>query len=250
MICSPCGRLWQIGEQPAGKISSSSVFVLSVVADSGTRRVILQRRSCESDLIFLSILISSFFVPSSRHSTQMSLRALSLRRLPRYSALARPFFSRTYATPGSPKPSRNPPPPPGLESVFGGSAGKQGTTVAPKPPGVGPPSGPSLPKKPDVGLPGLEGEENRPEDQKEQDEPRRPKLSEQLSGKAGKRVTTGGGGGSGGSGGGAGGPGGQPGGFGGMTPNQLLLLAVSTYALWSMTAPDDVRTKEITWQEL
>lgn len=95
----------------------------------------------------------------------------------------------------------------------------------------------------------MEGEENRPEDQKEQDEPRRPKLSEQLSGKAGKRVTTGGGGGSGGSGGGAGGPGGQPGGFGGMTPNQLLLLAVSTYALWSMTAPDDVRTKEITWQE-
>ncbi|XAO22796.1 hypothetical protein I312_101570 [Cryptococcus bacillisporus CA1280] len=176
----------------------------------------------------------------------MSLRAISLRRLPRYNAVARPLFSRLYATPGSPKPSQNPPPPPGLESVFGGSPGKPGTTVAPKPPGVGPPSGPSLPKKPDVGLPGLEGEENRPEDQKEPDEPRRPKLSEQLSGKAGKKVTTGGGGGGGG---GAGGPGGQPGGFGGMTPNQLLLLAISTYALWSMTAPDDVRTKEITWQE-
>ncbi|WVQ71881.1 hypothetical protein IAR50_001423 [Cryptococcus sp. DSM 104548] len=175
----------------------------------------------------------------------MSLRALALRRLPKYTPV-RPLLARGYATPGSPKPSRNPPPPPGLESVFGG--GKQGTTSAPKPPGVTIPGGPSLPKKPDVGLPGLEGEENRPEDQKDVEEPKKNRLSEQLSGKAGKKVGTGGGGGSGG-GGAGGGPGGQPGGFGGMTPNQLLMVAISTYALWSMSSPDDVRSKEITWQE-
>ncbi|WVO14111.1 hypothetical protein L204_101739 [Cryptococcus depauperatus] len=177
----------------------------------------------------------------------MSLGALSLRRLPRYNRVPLPqtFLSRFYATQDSPRPSRNSPPPPGLESVFGGSTGKQGTTVSPRPPGISSPSGPSLPKKPDAGLPGLEGEENLPEDQKDGKQ-QKPKLSEQLSGKAGKRVGTGGGGSGGGAG---GGPGGQPNGFGGMTPNQLLLVALSTYALWSMTVPDDVRTKEITWQE-
>ncbi|WWD16177.1 hypothetical protein CI109_100602 [Kwoniella shandongensis] len=184
----------------------------------------------------------------------MSLRAISLRRLPRYSqTLSRPLIAtRSYATPSqSPKPSRNPPPPSGLESLFGGS-GKQGTTVAPKPAGVEPPAGPSLPKKPDVGLPGLEGEENRPEDQNEpKDEGMSRKKLSEFGGRAGKKVGTGGsGGGNGGNGGGAGGPGGLPGGgFGGMTPNQLLLAALSTYALWSLTQPDDVRTKEITWQE-
>ncbi|WVQ69779.1 uncharacterized protein L199_007999 [Kwoniella botswanensis] len=185
----------------------------------------------------------------------MSIRAISLRRLPRQSSssILRPLLSRFYATPQSPKPSRNPPPPAGLEGLFGG---RGGTTVAPKPPGSEPPSGPSGPKKPDVGLPGLGGEEQqRPEDQREppkDEEPKRQKLSEQLGGKAGKKVGLGGNGGSGGSGGSggpSGGPNGMPGGFGGMTPNQLLLAALSTYALWSITQPDDVRTKEITWQE-
>lgn len=34
-----------------------------------------------------------------------------------------------------------------------------------------------------------------------------------------------------------------------MTPNQLLLAVVSSYALYSLTQPGDVRTNEITWQE-
>ncbi|WVR05418.1 hypothetical protein IAU60_002433 [Kwoniella sp. DSM 27419] len=181
----------------------------------------------------------------------MSLRAISLRRLPRQtsSTVVRPLLSRSYATPTpqSPKPSRNPPPPSGLESVFGGNSGS-GTPVAPKPAGIDPPAGPSQPKKPDVGLPGLGDEGPVPEDQKEvkaDESPRRSKLSE-LEGKGGKRVGTGGGGSGKGD---SGGPAGGPGGFGGMTPNQLLLAALSTYALWSMTQPDDVRSKEITWQE-
>lgn len=62
-----------------------------------------------------------------------------------------------------------------------------------------------------------------------------------------KKVATGGGGGGGGSGGGGGGPGQN---FGGMTPNQLILALISTYALYSLTSPGGGGSREITWQEL
>jgi AFG3 family protein len=97
-----------------------------------------------------------------------------------------------------------------------------------------------LPKRPDVELPG--GERGKEEHEEEDGE------RSKLGGKAGKKVATGGGGGGGG--GGSGGPGGMPGGFGGLTPNQLLLAVVSTYALYSLSQPGDQRTREITWQEL
>ncbi|WVQ78486.1 hypothetical protein IAT38_000572 [Cryptococcus sp. DSM 104549] len=180
----------------------------------------------------------------------MSLRAISFRRLPRAATpLARPLLARSYATPSrTPKPARNAPTPKGLESMFGGTS-KQGTTVAPKPPGVAPPAGPSQPKKPDVGLPGLEGEENRPEDQKEPSQPsKRPSLSD-FGGSAGKKAAFGGGGGGGGSGGSGGGPGG---------PNekrkavfQWVGTAVAFYALSQYLGDEDPvpKSKEITWQE-
>jgi len=65
-----------------------------------------------------------------------------------------------------------------------------------------------------------------------------------LSDPAGTRVAFGGGGGGGG-GGGAGGPGG---GFN-LTPNQLMLAIISSYALYSMASPDGPASREITWQE-
>lgn len=177
----------------------------------------------------------------------MSLRLASLRQLRPASIPFRPIALRAYATPSQPpRPSQNAPTPKGLESVFGGSGGKRGTTVAPKPPGSEPPAGPSLPKRPDVELPGGERGE-RGERAKEEHEEEDGERS-QLGGKAGKKVATGGGGGGGS--GGSGGPGGMPGGFGGMTPNQLLLAVVSTYALYSLAQPGDQRTREITWQEL
>jgi AFG3 family protein len=151
----------------------------------------------------------------------MASRFPALRRLslaPTYARTLPIAAVRRYAAPTQPpKPSGgnpNPSPPAGLESLFGPGSPQEGTTVAPKPAGTGPPSEPSQPKKPDVGLPGLEGEaEDKPFKER-----RNPKLSE-----AGKRVGTGGGGGGGGSG-GSGGPGGQiP---GGMTPNQLLLAVI------------------------
>ncbi|RSH93869.1 AAA ATPase afg3 [Saitozyma podzolica] len=155
----------------------------------------------------------------------MSLRLASLRQLRPASISFRPIALRAYATPSQPpRPSQNAPTPKGLESVFGGSGGKRGTTVAPKPPGSEPPAGPSLPKRPDVELPGGERGE-RGERGKEEHEEEDAERS-QLGGKAGKKVATGGGGGGGS--GGSGGPGGMPGGFGGMTPNQLLLAVVST----------------------
>ncbi|GFZ45827.1 26S protease regulatory subunit 4 homolog [Saitozyma sp. JCM 24511] len=176
----------------------------------------------------------------------MSLRLASLRQLRPASIPFRPIALRAYATPSQPpRPSQNAPTPKGLESVFGGSGGKRGTTVAPKPPGSEPPAGPSLPKRPDVELPGGERGE-RGERAKEEHEEEDGERS-QLGGKAGKKVATGGGGGGGS--GGSGGPGGMPGGFGGMTPNQLLLAVVSTYALYSLAQPGDQRTREITWQE-
>ena len=95
-----------------------------------------------------------------------------------------------------------------------GNDKKGGTTVAPKPPGVSPPDGPSEPKKPELELPGQETHED--------EAPRRKKLSD-ASGSAGKKAATGGGGGGGSNGGGGVPPGG---GFGGMTPNQLLLAVV------------------------
>ena len=151
----------------------------------------------------------------------MPLRFASLRHLPRPSPLSlRPLNTvRRYATPSNPpEPSRNSPPPVGLESLFGGHKGK---AVAPKPAGVDSPSGPSLPKKPDVGLPGLEGEGNE-EGPSEEEGGRRPRLSDFQGGNARKKSAMGGGGG----GSGGGGTGGGPGGFGGMSSNQLLLAVV------------------------
>ncbi|EIW70170.1 AFG3 family protein [Tremella mesenterica] len=162
-------------------------------------------------------------------------------RFPRTSRSFRPLLlSRSYATPSqSPRPSRNPPPPPGLESIFGGS--KEGTTVAPKSPGLEPPSGPSEPKTPDVEGRGKEGPE-RPGVSGEEKPPRRPKLSD-FAGNAGKRTATGGdsgGGDSGKSGSGGSGP--------GMSINQLLLAVTATMAMYSLSQPSE-RTREITWQE-
>lgn len=126
----------------------------------------------------------------------MSLRLASLRRISRISNLPQ---ARSYATP------RNTPPA-GLEGLFGGKSAKEGTTVAPKPPGVDTPSEPT-PKEPEeIAEPSWKD--------------RRPKLS-------GQKVATGGGGG--GSGGTGGGPGGGPGGpkqFN-MSTNQLLALTVA-----------------------
>jgi AFG3 family protein len=181
----------------------------------------------------------------------MSFRLSSIRRLAQSSSSFRPAIgARLYATPSSaPRPSRNSPTPEGLESLFGGTkkASKKGKVVAPRPPGIDPPSGPSLPKKPDVGLPGQDGKGKEGEDAKEEEEeeesiPKRSKLSEKISGNAGHKVGTGGGGGSGG--------GGGPGGAGQWSPNQLLLFAISTYALWSLSGPSEPRSREITWQEL
>ena len=101
------------------------------------------------------------------------------------------------------KPPSNPPPPAGLEGLFGGSDKKGGTTVAPKVPGSEPPSGPSQPKVPDVKLPGGEEGLEKPEEAEEKSsKERRPKLSEQMmGGLTGKKAATGGGGGPGGGGG-------------------------------------------------
>jgi AFG3 family protein len=157
----------------------------------------------------------------------MSFR-LALRALPARSTRSlRPIqslsqFSRSYATPV--KPPSNPPPPAGLEGLFGGSDKKGGTTVAPKVPGSEPPSGPSQPKTPDVKLPGGEEGLEKPGEEAEEKsfKERRPKLSEQMmGGLTGKKAATGGGGGPGG-GGGAGGPNQW-----GMTPNQLLLAVLA-----------------------
>ncbi|KAL1410988.1 AAA ATPase afg3 [Vanrija albida] len=155
--------------------------------------------------------------------------------------------ARAYATPsGNPRPSSNTPTPQGLESVFGG--GKKG--------GVSRPGGGAAKK--------AESKESKQEEHKEFEEEkeeeggslrdRRPRLSDEISGHGKKRsVSSGSGGGSGGGGGGkeGGGPGGGPNNnpLGGMTPNQLLLAAISTYALYSLTQPGDSRTREITWQE-
>lgn len=150
----------------------------------------------------------------------MSLRVASLRHLARtVPRSTRPLSAaRLYATPSNaPNPSRNTPPPSGLESLFGGES-KDRKVVAPIPAGVDAPSGPSLPKKPDVGLSGLDGEGKSGREAEVEEESRRPKLSD-FQGKAGKKSAMGGGGGSGG---GAGGPQG----FGGMTPNQMLLAVI------------------------
>ncbi|TXT13613.1 hypothetical protein VHUM_00980 [Vanrija humicola] len=139
--------------------------------------------------------------------------------------------ARAYATPsGNPRPSSNTPTPSGLEGVFGGS------------------------KKGGVNKPAAAGsaEEEHKEFEEEKEEEgeslreRRPRLSDEISGHGGGS----GGGGSGGGGKGGGGPGGQnnnP--LGGMTPNQLLLAVISTYALYSLTSPGEGRSREITWQE-
>ncbi|KAK4687744.1 AFG3 family protein, partial [Tremellales sp. Uapishka_1] len=178
----------------------------------------------------------------------MSLRLATLRRIARPSSprsLA-PLY-RSYATPAQPsKPTNNPPPPAGLEGLFGGSSSpREGTTVAPKPAGTGHPSEPSLPKKPDVGLPGLEGEGKGFKEEEDGEGKHLRDRRSRLSDTAGKKAATGGGGGSGG---GGGGPGGAPGGFG-MSSNQLLLAVVSSYALYSITSPGEARSREITWQE-
>ena len=154
----------------------------------------------------------------------MSLRIASLRRLRPLSSrsLAPTTSARFYATPSpsAPRPSRNSPAPAGLEGLFGSpkpSTSAGGSTVAPKPAGSEPPSGPSTPKTPNVDLP----KPTRPPSQEENDaaeeaddaDRKKKKLSDSLGGSAGKRVGFGGGGGGGGggSGGGSGGPGGDPG---------------------------------------
>lgn len=153
--------------------------------------------------------------------------------VPRASLALRAYASR----PSLPRPSRNTPTPAGLESVFGGKAGPKGTTSGDKP-NLGSPSEPHKPDSPDVPSPsGPHGKPSRPEalgpeEQKGEDgeedgkswAERRPRLSDEFEKGGKKRVATGGGGGGGG--GGSGGPGG-PGGFGGLTPNQLLLAALS-----------------------
>ena len=154
----------------------------------------------------------------------MAYRLAALRRLPisRQSRVT-PALLRSYATPTQPpKPPRNKPPPKGLEGLFGNPKPASGTPVAPKPAGVEPPAGPSLPKRPETELPGG-FEEGKEEPSTEEDaETKRAKLSDKLGGNAGRKVGTGGGGG------GGSGPGGEgPNGFGGMSGNQLLLALIS-----------------------
>ncbi|KAL7424251.1 AAA ATPase afg3 [Cryptotrichosporon argae] len=150
----------------------------------------------------------------------MSLRlaSRSYRRIPSLLPTARLYVTQ-------PRPSQNTPPPPGLESVFGGKSATRPGTVAPKPTGTEP----SEPH-------GQDGPSTEPPETSWKE--RRPKLTDA------KKATGGGGGGGGGSGGGPG-----QGGFGGLTPNQALLAALSTYALWSLAQPGDSRSREITWQE-
>lgn len=144
---------------------------------------------------------------------------------------------RQYATPSE----KNTPPPPnkrggkpaGLDGLFGG-----GDVIPPPVPGTDTPSEPSGPKVPNVDLPGIpKGEEPHEKTFAE----RRKKMSDP----AGTRTAFGGGGGGGG---GSGGPGGPGGGFN-LTPNQLMLAVISSYALYSLTSPSGPPSREITWQE-
>lgn len=149
--------------------------------------------------------------------------------------------------------------PSGLEGLFGGGGGSGakggpsgGDLHPPSPAGTGQPSEPSGPKRPDVGLPGLDGGEGSSSSGGPSYKERRKKLSEEMGGPAGSRTGTGGnggGGGSGGPGGGAGGSGGPGGGFN-LTPNQLMLAVISSYALYTMSTPSGGQaSREITWQE-
>ncbi|BEI81567.1 hypothetical protein CcaverHIS002_0207270 [Cutaneotrichosporon cavernicola] len=158
-----------------------------------------------------------------RFSSLRSVAGPARRRLamPAFAPLR---FARAYATPtGQPRPDDNSPTPAGLEGVFGG--GRRGT------------------HKPAAN--GNSGESNKETTEGKEDTSERKPLRLSDESKKKKAATGGGGaGGSGGSGGGA-----PNGNFGGMTPNQLLLALISTYALYSLTSPGSGNTREITWQE-
>lgn len=173
--------------------------------------------------------VSMYRLPSLRHAAGPARRRLAL---PAFVAPMR--FARAYATPsGQPRPSDNSPTPAGLESVFGGGP-RRGPPPAPR-------NGenPSEPHK----EPETPGKDNDTSEWKD----RRPRLSDDPNMK--KKAATAGGGGGGGSG-GSGGSGGPGQNFGGMTPNQLILAVISTYALYSLTSPGGGSSREITWQEL
>lgn len=148
--------------------------------------------------------------------------------------------------------------PKGLEGLFDGRP-DGGDIYPPKPPGTGHPSEPSEPKRPDVGLPGLDGGEGgqkpgSPAEEEGDHDPsvkeKRKKLSEMGGGLAGTKTAFGGGGGGGGGSGGSGGGAGGPGGGFNLTPNQLMLAVISSYALYSLSTPSGGSgTREITWQE-
>ncbi|GMK54045.1 hypothetical protein CspeluHIS016_0106310 [Cutaneotrichosporon spelunceum] len=134
-------------------------------------------------------------------------------------------FARAYATPaGQPRPDDNSPTPAGLEGVFGG--GRRGTH-----------------KPSTTGNSGESSKEAAEAKEESELKDLRPRLSDETKKKK-AAAGAGGGGGSGGSGGG-----GSNGNFGGMTPNQLLLALISTYALYTITSPGSGNTREITWQE-
>lgn len=152
---------------------------------------------------------------------------LPLRSAVRRSAFVRPAMrpaamlstSAFRANTGQPRPGNNSPTPQGLEGVFGG---KETVPKAPStPPGSGalkPPQQPTHGAEEGKDQPAGAKNDGRNDDGGDWKD-RRPRLSDE---KAGKKAATGGGGG----GGGSGGQGGN-GNFGGLTPNQLLLAAIS-----------------------
>lgn len=154
---------------------------------------------------------------------------LPLRSALRRSALAKPTIrpnamlstSALRFNSGQPRPSNNGPTPEGLEGVFGGKETVKKTPGSP--PGseaLTPPGQPTHGAEEGRDQPSGAKNDGKDDDGSEWKD-RRPRLSDE---KGGKKTATGGGGGGGG-GGGAGGPG--QGGFGGLTPNQLLLAAIS-----------------------
>lgn len=123
-------------------------------------------------------------------------------------------------TPDQPRPSHNSPTPAGLESVFGGGVGNKN----PPPPGLKPAGSPSEPHR-EPAVPGEQGKEAEEDDEGGEWKNRRPRLSDEMPK---KKAATFGGGGGGGGGGSGGSGGGKPGsGPPNMTPNHLILIALS-----------------------
>lgn len=196
---------------------------------------------------------------SFRIASQHFLRRSIALRHTATPASARLFRTSTLWADKSSEPGRKPK---ALEGLFGGP-----DLQPPNPPGT--PRGDVHPGSEshrghapsESGLPGettsrpeRERQTEQQEEENDQDslKQRRKKLSDsqKANEKAGSRVgiSFGGGGGGGGSGGSGGGGGG--GGLGGLTPNQLVMIIVSTYFLYSLTAGPAGVTREITWQDL